>query len=101
MQELQLPRRGTERGRSEVEGQRKCVFRVVRVSGTIRKAEEEVIRRARREIVRVKALKAGNGRGESGIERLLGIENLTTVDEDQTGIEDLSSEDEDMTDNSG
>jgi len=30
------------------------VFRVIRVSGTMRKAEEEAIRRARREIVRVK-----------------------------------------------
>lgn len=30
------------------------MFRVIRVSGTMRKAEEEAIRRARREIVRVK-----------------------------------------------
>ncbi|OJJ44948.1 hypothetical protein ASPZODRAFT_17860 [Penicilliopsis zonata CBS 506.65] len=35
---------------------RPCVFRVVRVSGTIRKAEEEAIRRARREIVRLRGL---------------------------------------------
>ncbi|KAJ5828249.1 uncharacterized protein N7525_006502 [Penicillium rubens] len=34
--------------------ERGCVFRVLRVSGTMRKAEEEAIRRARREIVRVK-----------------------------------------------
>ncbi|KAL4800724.1 Rpp14/Pop5 family-domain-containing protein [Aspergillus venezuelensis] len=33
---------------------RRCVFRVVRVSGTIRKAEEEAVRRARREIVRLR-----------------------------------------------
>ncbi|KAI1611026.1 Rpp14 family [Exophiala viscosa] len=32
----------------------RCVVRVVRVSGTIRKSEEEVLRRARREIVRAK-----------------------------------------------
>ncbi|EXJ78588.1 hypothetical protein A1O1_08989 [Capronia coronata CBS 617.96] len=31
-----------------------CVVRVVRVSGTIRKSEEEVLRRARRDIVRAK-----------------------------------------------
>lgn len=31
-----------------------CVFRVVRVSGTMRKAEEEAIRRARREILRTR-----------------------------------------------
>lgn len=41
------PKRGTGRERG-------CVFRVIRVSGTMRKAEEEAIRRARREIVRVK-----------------------------------------------
>ncbi|KAI9039568.1 Rpp14/Pop5 family protein [Aspergillus affinis] len=33
---------------------RPCVFRVIRVSGTMRKAEEEAIRRARREILRVR-----------------------------------------------
>ncbi|KAL4902983.1 Rpp14/Pop5 family-domain-containing protein [Aspergillus multicolor] len=33
---------------------RPCVFRVVRVSGTIKKAEEEAVRRARREIVRLR-----------------------------------------------
>ncbi|KAL2222251.1 Rpp14 family [Thermoascus aurantiacus ATCC 26904] len=33
---------------------RPCVFRVLRVSGTMRKAEEEAIRRARREIVRMR-----------------------------------------------
>lgn len=31
---------------------RPCVFRVVKVSGTMRKAEEEAIRRARKEIAR-------------------------------------------------
>lgn len=36
--------------------ERPCVFRVLRVSGTMRKAEEEAIRRARREIVRVRGL---------------------------------------------
>lgn len=32
------------------------MFRVLRVSGTMRKAEEEAIRRARREIVRVRGI---------------------------------------------
>lgn len=36
--------------------ERPCVFRVLRVSGTMRKAEEEAIRRARREIVRVRGI---------------------------------------------
>ncbi|KAL4803865.1 Rpp14/Pop5 family-domain-containing protein [Aspergillus unguis] len=40
---------------------RPCVFRVVRVSGTIRKAEEEAVTRARREIVRLR------GREEEGV----------------------------------
>lgn len=35
-------------------GVKECVFRVVRVSGTMRKAEEEAIRRARREILRTR-----------------------------------------------
>lgn len=34
---------------------RPCVFRVVRVSGTIRKAEEEAIRQARKLILAAKA----------------------------------------------
>ena len=38
---------------------RPCVFRVIRVSGTMRKAEEEAIRRGRREIARVKGAKEG------------------------------------------
>jgi ribonuclease P/MRP protein subunit POP5 len=33
---------------------RSCVFRVVKVSGTMKKVEEEAIRRARREISRLK-----------------------------------------------
>ncbi|KIV87650.1 hypothetical protein PV11_03182 [Exophiala sideris] len=41
---------GASRGDAPV----RCVVRVVRVSGTIRKSEEEVLRRARREIVRAK-----------------------------------------------
>lgn len=45
---------------------RNAVFRVVRVSGTMRKAEEEAIRRARREIARTK-------RGQyNGLEGLFG-----------------------------
>lgn len=40
---------------------RNAVFRVVRVSGTMRKAEEEAIRRARREIGRTKRENMNNG----------------------------------------
>ena len=45
-------------------GKRPCVFRVLRVSGTMRKAEEEAIRRARREIVRVRGLEERDVLGE-------------------------------------
>lgn len=38
---------------------RPCVFRVIRVSGTMRKAEEEAIRRGRREVARVRGVKEG------------------------------------------
>ncbi|KAL5341175.1 Rpp14/Pop5 family-domain-containing protein [Aspergillus crustosus] len=44
---------------------RPCVFRVIRVSGTIRKAEEEAVKRARREIVRL--------RGEEEVDVLGGL----------------------------
>ncbi|RAL01258.1 Rpp14/Pop5 family protein, partial [Aspergillus ibericus CBS 121593] len=57
----------TENGSRRATSSRACVFRVIRVSGTMRKAEEEAIRRARREIVRLK------GADESGVlEGLLG-----------------------------
>lgn len=41
-----------------------CVFRVLRVSGTMRKAEEEAIRRARREILRTRKMMADRGEEE-------------------------------------
>ncbi|KAL4990137.1 Rpp14/Pop5 family-domain-containing protein [Aspergillus falconensis] len=44
---------------------RPCVFRVVRVSGTIKKAEEEAVVRARREIIRLR------GKAEVGVLRSL------------------------------
>ena len=73
------PRRGEE-GRSGG-----CVIRVVRVSGTIRKAEEEAVRRARQEIVRVKMLEGGEGKT---VERM-------GEREEEGGIEDVGEEDED------
>lgn len=39
-----------------------CVIQVVRVSGTIRKAEEELIRRTKQEIVRAKSVQDGQQR---------------------------------------
>jgi ribonuclease P/MRP protein subunit POP5 len=49
-----------------VKNGRMCVFRVVRVSGTIRKAEEEAIRNAREMILRAK--------------REIGEQSATTLD---------------------
>ena len=81
-----------------------CVIRVVRVSGTIRKAEEEAVRRARMEIVRVKMLDQEGG-DENGLDSLLhggpgGAGALDRNDED-AGIEDTSDGGEDMDDDSG
>ncbi|GAD94784.1 Rpp14 family family [Paecilomyces variotii No. 5] len=49
-----IPASNRRSGPGSGSGARSCVFRVVRVSGTMRKAEEEAIRRARREVVRMR-----------------------------------------------
>ncbi|GKZ68611.1 hypothetical protein AnigIFM50267_003350 [Aspergillus niger] len=75
---------------------RACVFRVIRVSGTMRKAEEEAIRRARREIVRLREAE------ESGVlEGLLGglvdvdgEESTPVTGEDVVGDVMMESEDD-------
>lgn len=54
------------------ETQRDCVFRVVRVSGTMKKAEQEAIRRARMEVV--KAMKSGEEKGAEILEGMFGGE---------------------------
>jgi ribonuclease P/MRP protein subunit POP5 len=65
----------------------KCVLRVVRVSGTIKKVEEEVVRRARRMI---SAVQGGNGSGVT-LQAVLGAE-------DERDIEDVDMEDEETSD---
>ncbi|KAK0112768.1 hypothetical protein ONS95_014502 [Cadophora gregata] len=57
---------------------KKCVFRVVRVSGTIRKAEEEAIRRARELIL--KAQREAEDKGETALQGIFGAQ----VDEDSS-----------------
>lgn len=52
------------------ENGKNCVFRVVRVSGTIRKVEEEAIRRARDLILQ--AQRDVEGRGESALDQIFG-----------------------------
>lgn len=76
-----------------------CVVRVVRVSGTVKKAEEDVVRRARREIVRAKM--TVDERGDVLLDNLLGpgpkVDHRQEESIDIGGIEDLD-EDEDMDD---
>ncbi|KAI9375513.1 Rpp14/Pop5 family-domain-containing protein [Aspergillus egyptiacus] len=63
---------------------RPCVFRVIRVSGTIRKAEEEAVRRARREIVRLR------GAEEEGLFGALvgGLEAQTQTRKEVLGVDE-------------
>lgn len=49
---------------------RNCVFRVVRVSGTIRKAQEELVRRARD--MMLKAQREIDGQGDATLEGIFG-----------------------------
>lgn len=58
---------------------RNVVFRVVRVSGTIRKAEEEAIRRARSEIGRT--MRSG-GHNAGVLDELFGAKVKGDTDED-------------------
>ncbi|KAJ5584884.1 uncharacterized protein N7459_004684 [Penicillium hispanicum] len=90
--------------------ERPCVFRVLRVSGTMRKAEEEAIRRARREIVRVRGVEekgvlgdlirdveegaAGPGKGERVSRVQPVMESVMDVSEDE-GMLDDDDEDDD------
>jgi ribonuclease P/MRP protein subunit POP5 len=70
---------------------RPCIFRVVRVSGTIRKAEEEAIRQAKRLILAAKE----NTDSKSSLNS-----SLHNQDEMILDINDVSS-DEDMDDADG
>jgi ribonuclease P/MRP protein subunit POP5 len=85
-----------------VKNGRSCVFRVVRVSGTIRKAEEEAIRRAREMVLR--ARRELGDRGDSILTNILGKEkelepnnhdvDLMLDDRSDSGEEDYSDGDE-------
>ncbi|KAF2263336.1 hypothetical protein CC78DRAFT_581620 [Lojkania enalia] len=78
------------------------VVRVVRVSGTIKKAEEEVIRRARDIIVRAKMAEQGIAEGESMREIVKAVERgagkqkerevLAQMGMDEEGTSDAMSE---------
>lgn len=71
-----------------------CVIQVVRVSGTIRKAEEEAIRRAKASI-----MKAQRQKGDSGnvLGKMLG-EHTSSQDVEMGGIMDEDDEEDDYED---
>lgn len=75
--------------------QRECVFRVTRVSGTMKKVEQEAIRRARNEIVRLK--REGEEGGMDALENIFGrasSENNLGQDPER-GIESEGDDDQD------
>ncbi|PQE10294.1 Rpp14 family protein [Rutstroemia sp. NJR-2017a WRK4] len=86
-----------------VKNGKKCVFRVVRVSGTIRKAEEEAIRRARETIL--KARRELGEQSESTLEKMFGSNNkdTTTTSTKEVIMVDRSDseEDEELSDGNG
>ena len=63
--------------RIPVKDGRNCVFRVIRVSGTIRKAQEELVRRARE--MMLKAQRDIDGQGDATLESIFG-KGLDAVD---------------------
>jgi ribonuclease P/MRP protein subunit POP5 len=75
-----------------------CVFRVVRVSGTIRKAEEEAIRRARELIL--KARREMGEQSDSTLDSIFGKGNAedSTNDTLMVDREDSDEEVEEMSD---
>ena len=76
-----------------------CVIQVVRVSGTIKKAEEEAIKRARAAILKAK-------RDSGGVDGLLGTlggndVDMKNVDIKMTDIEDRDEDDTEDYDENG
>lgn len=72
-----------------------CIFRVVRVSGTIRKAEEEAIRRAREIILRAK--RSMGDQSGAALEAILGKSDSKAVVTDNEVLM-LDASDDDMDD---
>lgn len=87
-----------------------CVVQVVRVSGTIRKSEEELLRRARRDVVRAKL--EGNSEEAVLLEGLVGCGGkpsgsgkripapFVNTNVEEGGIEDFGEEDDNELDDS-
>ena len=71
---------------------RSCVFRVVRVSGTIRKAQEELIRRSRQMIL--KAQREMDEQGDSTLKNIFGKIEDTVDSTNSIQMADRSDTDE-------
>lgn len=72
-----------------------CVFQVVRVSGTIKKSEEEAIRRARAAIIRAKKEAVTNAM--AGLDAMLGQSgNDQELDRSKRGDDPVGIEDSDL-----
>ncbi|MCJ1384543.1 hypothetical protein MMC17_007660 [Xylographa soralifera] len=93
---------GDHQKKGEGGGPCPCVIRVVRVSGTIRKAEEEAVRRARGDILRAKRgeeggglegmFGSGEGGGEGEEEGIVDVD--VDVDEDEDDGEEEGEEEQ-------
>jgi ribonuclease P/MRP protein subunit POP5 len=84
-----------------VKNGKKCVFRVVRVSGTIRKSEEEAIRRAKE--MMIKARVELQDKNESTLDKLFGkVDKSNKVSSaDNILMVDASDSDEEFSDGDG
>lgn len=81
-----------------VKGGKNCVFKVVRVSGTIRKAEEEAIRRAREMIL--KAQRNPGDQGKSTLDNMFG-DGKKDASQDVLMVDRADSESEEGVDSDG
>jgi ribonuclease P/MRP protein subunit POP5 len=76
-----------------VKNGKSCVFRVVRVSGSIRKSQEECIRRAREMIL--KAQHEAEDKGESTLDSMFGKAGAREITKDTAMADRSDTEEED------
>ena len=77
---------------------KKCVFQVVRVSGTMRKAEEEAIRRAREIILEARREMGGKDKDGSILDSIFGKELNARASKDITIVDRSDSEEDEASD---
>lgn len=71
-----------------------CVFRVMRVSGTIRKAQEELVRRAREMVL--KAQRDVDGQGDATLDSIFGKGKSTANPQKDVDMADNSDTEEEV-----